>query len=84
MDQTIFLVFGLKLNMTFNLNEAYFSEVFAIWRYWTSKLSKNEVFGHFLDFTLLVFLDCSTLHACTFILGWVNSCLIKWLFKGSF
>ena len=40
---TIFLVFGLKLvlNMTFNLNETYFSEKFAIWRYLTSKLSKN-------------------------------------------
>ena len=37
----IFLVFGLKLvlNMTFNLNETYFSEKFAIWRYLTSKLS---------------------------------------------
>ena len=40
---TIFLVFGLKLvlNKTFNLNEAYFSERFAIWRYLTSNLSKN-------------------------------------------
>ena len=39
----IFLVFGLKLvlNMTFNLNETYFSEKFAIWRYLTSKSSKN-------------------------------------------
>ena len=44
---TIFLVFGLKLvrNMTFNLNETYFSETFAIWRYLTSKSSK---FGCFL------------------------------------
>ena len=40
---TIFLVFGLKLvlNMTFNLNETYFSEKFAIWRYLASKSSKN-------------------------------------------
>ena len=40
---TIFLVFGLKLvlNMTFNLNETYFSEKFAIWRYLTLKSSKN-------------------------------------------
>ena len=40
---TIFLVFRLKLvlNMTFNLNETYFSEKFAIWRYLTSKSSKN-------------------------------------------
>ena len=40
---TVFLVFGLKLvlNMTFNLNETYFSEKFAIWRYLTSKSSKN-------------------------------------------
>ena len=38
---TIFLVFGLKLvlNLTFNLNETYFSEKFAIWRYLTSKSS---------------------------------------------
>ena len=59
---TIFLVFGLKLvlNMTFNLNETYFSEKFAIWRYLTSKSSKNIPnwgFGHFLDFASLVFLD---------------------------
>ena len=59
---TIFLVFDLKLvlNMTFNLNENYFSEKIAIWRYLTSKSSKIaqiEVFGHFLDFALSVFLD---------------------------
>ena len=56
---TIFLVFGLKLvlNMTFNLNETYFSEKFAIWRYLTSKSSKNcPNWGHFLDFASLVFL----------------------------
>ena len=56
--QTIFLVFGLKLvlKMTFNLNEK-----FETWRYLTSKSSKKiaqiEVFGHFLDFASLVFLD---------------------------
>ena len=40
---TIFLVFRLKLvlNMTFNLNETYFSEKLAIWRYLSSKSSKN-------------------------------------------
>ena len=40
---TIFLVFGLKLvlNMTFNLNETYFSEKIAIWRYVAWKSSKN-------------------------------------------
>ena len=40
---TIFLVFDLKLvlNMTFNLNEIYFSGKFAIWRYLTSNSSKN-------------------------------------------
>ena len=40
---TIFLNFGLKLvlNMTINLNETYFSEKFAIWRYLTSKSSKD-------------------------------------------
>ena len=34
-----FFVFGLNLvlNMTFNLNETYFLEKFAIWRYLTSK-----------------------------------------------
>ena len=31
----------LVLNMTFNLNETYFSEKFAIWRYLTSKSSEN-------------------------------------------
>ena len=37
----VFLVFGLKLvlNMTFTLNETYFSEKFAIWTYLTLKLS---------------------------------------------
>ena len=59
---TIYSVFGLKvvLNMTFNLNETYFSEKFTVWRYLTSKSSKNcpmEVFGHFPDFALLPFLD---------------------------
>ena len=40
---TIILVFGPKLvlNMTFNLNETYFSEKFAILRYLASKSSKN-------------------------------------------
>ena len=59
---TIFLVFGLKLvlNMTFNLNETYFSEKFPIWRYLTLKSLKNCPnwgFGRFLDFASLVFLD---------------------------
>ena len=38
-----FFVFGLKLvlNMTLNLNQTYFSEKIAIWRYLTSKSSKN-------------------------------------------
>ena len=36
--QTIFLDFGLKLvlNMTFNLTETYFSDIFAISRYLAS------------------------------------------------
>ena len=40
---TIFLVFGLKLvlNVIFNLNETYFSEKSAIWRYLTLKSSKK-------------------------------------------
>ena len=59
---TTFLVFGLKLvlNMTFDLNENYFSEKFEIWRYLTSKSSKIaqiEVFRHFLDFPSLGFFD---------------------------
>ena len=43
---TIFLVLGLELvlNMTFSLNETYFSEKIAIWRYLTSKLSKFSCF----------------------------------------
>ena len=62
MTLTIFLVFDLKLelNMTFNLNETCFPEKLSIWRCLTSKSSKNspnEVFGHFLEFALLVFLD---------------------------
>ena len=53
---TTFLVFGSKLvlNMTFNLNETYFFKKFAVWRYLTSKSSKN---CHFHNFALLVFLD---------------------------
>ena len=46
--------------MTFNLTQTYFSEKFAIWRYLTAKSSKIaliEVFGHFLEFVSLVFLD---------------------------
>ena len=58
----IFWVFGLKLilNININLNETYFWENFAIWKYLTSKLSKKiaptEVFGYFLDFASLVFI----------------------------
>ena len=58
MALTIF--FKLVLNMTFNLNETYFSEKFPIWRYLTSKSLKNCPnwgFGRFLDFASLVFLD---------------------------
>ena len=58
---TIFLVFGLKLvlNMTFNLNEIYFSEKFEIWRYLTStsKNWPNWGFDRFLEFPSLVYLD---------------------------
>ena len=59
---TIFFVFGLKLvlNMTFNLNQTCFSEKFAFSRYLISKLwniAQIEVFGYFLHFTSLVFLD---------------------------
>ena len=57
------MVFGLKLvlNMTFNLNGTYFLETFAIWKYLTSKSFKKSVriavFGNFLDFASLGFLD---------------------------
>ena len=59
---TIFLVFGLKLvlNMTFNLNETYFSQNLQFRDIWPQNCKKNaeiEVFGHFLDFASLVFLD---------------------------
>ena len=52
---TIFLVFGLKLvlNMTFNLNQTYFSEKMEfgdIWPRNRQKIAQTEVFGHFLDF----------------------------------
>ena len=57
---TIFLVFGLKLvlNITFNLSENYFSEKFDwdIWPRNLQKIAQIEVFGCFLDYTLLVFL----------------------------
>ena len=59
---TTFLVFGLKLvqNMTFNLNETYFSEKnsnLEILDLEIVKITQIEVFGHFLDFASLVFLD---------------------------
>ena len=55
---TIFLAFGMKLvlNMTFNLNETSFSE-----KNWNLEIfdleRRQKVFGHFLDFASLVFLD---------------------------
>ena len=51
-----FLVFGLKLvlNMTLNLNGTYFPD---IWTRNRQKIAQIEVFGHFLDFASLVFLD---------------------------
>ena len=60
---TILSVFGLKslLNMTFNLNEIYFSEKIVILRYLASrsskKLPKLSFFSHFLDFILSILLD---------------------------
>ena len=50
-----FLVFGLSLvlNMTLNLNETYFSEKIAIWRYLTSISSKNCPNRGFWPFTRL-------------------------------
>ena len=51
-----FLVFGLKLvlNMTLNLNGTYFPDICPRNR---QKIAQIEVFGHFLDFASLVFLD---------------------------
>ena len=60
---TSFFVFGLKLvlNMLFNLNEIYFFQKNLqfgdIWPRNRQKIAQIEVFSHFLDFTLLVFLD---------------------------
>ena len=57
---TIFFVFGLKLvlNLSFSLNETYFSEKFGdIWPRNRQKIVQIEVFGHCLDFASLVFLD---------------------------
>ena len=59
----MFLIFGLKLvlNVTFNLSETYFSkricnlEIFDLEI--VKKTAQIEVFGHFLDFASLVFLD---------------------------
>ena len=58
----IFLVFGLKLvlNMTFSLNEIYFSEKLQFGDIWSrncQKIAQIEVFGHSLDFASLVFID---------------------------
>ena len=59
---TIFLIFGLKLvlNMTFNLNETFFQKKLQfrdIWPRNRQKIAQIEVFGNFLDFASLVFLD---------------------------
>ena len=64
----MFLVFGLKLvlNMTFNLNETYFSVIFQ-------KIVQIEVFGHFLDFASLVLL---ILHISSF--GSIGSLWKHW------
>ena len=58
---TIFLFFGLKLalNMTFNLNETYFSEKFAILRYLTSKSSTNCPNWGFWSFSWLCIISFS-------------------------
>ena len=59
---TIFFIFGLKLvlNMTFNVNETYFSEKNLIWGYLTSNSSKNCLNWGFWPCSrlpLLVFFD---------------------------
>ena len=70
---TIFLGFGLKLvlNMTFNLKQTYFSEIFPIGDIWPrnrQKIAHIEVFGHFLDFVSLVFLDFAHNDRCAWCL----------------
>ena len=79
--QTIFLVFGLKLviNITFNLNETYFSEKIAIWRFLTSKSSKNCPNWGFWPFSRLCIISFPCL--CVFIQfdGPVNVFLFSFL-----
>ena len=74
----MFLVFGLKLvlNMTFGLNETYFSEKFAIWGYLISKLSKNCTNWGFWPFSrlcIISFLWFSTL----WLVGMMSSCFLQ-------
>ena len=56
---TMFLVCDLKLvlNMTFNLDETYFSEKIAIWPRNRQKIAQIDIFGHLLHFASSVFLD---------------------------
>ena len=91
---TTFLVFGLKLvqNMTFNLNETYFSEKnsnLEILDLEIVKITQIEVFGHFLDFASLVFLDFAHNDRCAWCLvvflqfaGPINVFLLKKCYLG--
>ena len=55
--QTIFLIFGLKLI----LNMTYFSKTFSIWRYLTSKSSKNWLNWGFWPFSRLCIISFLTI-----------------------
>ena len=74
---TIFLVFGLKLvlNMSFNLNEIYFSEKCPIWRYLeifdlqiVKKLPKLRFLAIFLTLYHYFFLDFAHDDRCVWCL----------------
>ena len=59
---TIFFSFlpELVLNMTFNLNETYFHKNFQFGHFWPrncQKIAQIAVYGYFMDFVSLVFLD---------------------------
>ena len=74
---TMFLVIGLKLvlNMTFNLNETYFSEKIAIWRYLTSKSSKNFPNWGFWPFSRLRIISL-TWFCSSWLAGMMSSCFL--------
>ena len=76
-----FFGFGLKLvlNMTFNLNQTYFSEKLVIWRYLTSKLSKSYPNWGFWPFSRLCIISFPCLVVFLQLTSPVNV-LLFWLF----